>query len=209
MEVPVGYPYNDWHLGHVLDSGIEKILAQVIQIRYKTLDLRHEMFVQVRDQQCLLSMLLSQIFYNFEYLMKAPLLFLFSLIVTSSLSQTKEEQDIINLCRKKFKWMVETKLDSLRDILDDRLTYTHSSGWVQTKTDFLTDFTNGRLTYQSIDLQELKARVYAGAAIVNGRGKFSVTANNMQVTYDLMFTETYVLIDKKWKLASRHANKMQ
>ena len=138
------------------------------------------------------------------------LLFLLSLIVTSSFSQNKEEQEVTNLCRKKFRWMVEQKLDSLRDVLDDRLTYTHSNGWVQTKSDVLNDFTNGRLTYQAIDLQELKARVYIGAAIVNGRGKFSVTVSStMQVTYDLMFTETYVLIDKKWKLVARHANKMQ
>lgn len=105
--------------------------------------------------------------------------------------------------------MVEAKLDSLRDVLDDRLTYTHSSGWVQSKTDVINDFTNGKLTYQSIDIQELKARVYSTTAIVNGRGKFSVTVNStMVITYDLMFTETYVLIDKKWKLAARHSNKM-
>lgn len=105
--------------------------------------------------------------------------------------------------------MVEAKLDSLRDILDDRLTYTHSSGWIQTKDDVVNDFTNGKLTYQKISVQELNTRMYNGAAIVNGRGKFSFTANGTMVaTYDLAFTETYVLINKQWKLAARHANKM-
>lgn len=142
--------------------------------------------------------------------MKSLLFFLFSLVVTSSFAQTKEEQEVISLCRKKFKWMVEKKLDSLQDVLDDRLTYSHSNGWVQSKTDVLNDFTNGKLSYQVIDVQELKARVYTDAAIVNGRGKFTVTVNStMQVTYDLMFTETYISVDKKWKLAARHANKMQ
>ena len=142
--------------------------------------------------------------------MKTFLFLLFSLAVASSFAQTKEEQEIISLSRKKFRWMVEAKLDSLRDVLDDRLTYTHSSGWVQTKNDVINDFTNGKLTYQSIDIQELKARVYPTTAIVNGRGKFSVTVNStMVITYALMFTETNVLIDKKWKLAARHSNKMQ
>lgn len=140
--------------------------------------------------------------------MKTIFLFLFSLLTTLSIAQTKEEQEVANLCRKKFRWMVEVKLDSLKDILDDRLTYTHSSGWVQTKTDFINDF-SGKLTYQAIDLQELKARIYDGATIVNGRGKFSVTQNGTtKATYDLMFTETYILVNKKWKLASRHSNKM-
>lgn len=140
--------------------------------------------------------------------MKTLFLFFFWSLTTLSIAQTKDEQEVTNLCRKKFRWMVEAKLDSLKDILDDRLTYTHSSGWVQTKTDFINDF-SGKLTYQAIDLQELKARVYDGAAIVNGRGKFSVTQNGTtKTTIDLMFTETYVLVNKKWKLASRHSNKM-
>lgn len=141
--------------------------------------------------------------------MKVFPLFILSLISFISFSQNKEEQEILNLTRKKFRWMMEGKLDSLRDILDDRLTYTHSSGWIQTRKDFIDDFTNGKLTYHSIDLEDLKARVYSATAIVNGRGKFTTTLNKTtKATIDLSFTEVYVLIDKKWKLASRHANRM-
>jgi hypothetical protein len=141
--------------------------------------------------------------------MKIFVILLASIASLPSFAQSKEEQEIISLSRKKFRWMVEAKLDSLRDVLDDRLTYTHSNGWVQSKTDVINDFTNGKLTYKAIDVQELKARVYPSSAIVNGRGKFTVTVNStMVVIYDLMFTETYVLIGKKWKLAARHSNKM-
>jgi hypothetical protein len=31
MEVPVGYPYNDWQFGHLLDSGMIKILRKSIE----------------------------------------------------------------------------------------------------------------------------------------------------------------------------------
>ena len=141
--------------------------------------------------------------------MKTVFIFLISLASAFTFAQTQEEQEVLSLSRRKFKWMVETKLDSLRDVLDDRLTYTHSNGWVQTKTDVLNDFTNGRLTYQKIEVQELKVRLYNGAAIVNGRGKFTYLTSAMTLTSDLIFTETYVLIDKKWKLVARHANKMQ
>jgi hypothetical protein len=141
--------------------------------------------------------------------MKSILYLLFFLVVTSSFAQPKEEQEIISLSHKKFRWMVEKKIDSLSDVLDDRLTYTHSNGWVQTKSDVLNDFTNGRLTYDKIEIQEMKARLYNGAAIVNGRGKFTYLTSAMTLTSDLMFTETYLLIDKRWKLVARHANKMQ
>jgi hypothetical protein len=139
--------------------------------------------------------------------MKIIFFILFSLTSIFSFAQTNEEQDVLSLCRKKFKWMVEAKLDSLSDVLDDRLTYIHSSGQVQNKTDFLSDFS--KFTYKAIDLKELKVRVYKGAAIINGLGKFSVMVNGTLVSYDLMFTETYVFIGKKWKLAARHSNKME
>ncbi len=141
--------------------------------------------------------------------MKIVFLFLLSLASSFTFAQTKEEQEVLSLSRRKFKWMVETKIDSLRDVLDDRLTYTHSNGWVQTKSDVLNDFANGKLTYQKIELQELKVRLYNGVALVNGRGKFTYLAGGNTLTSDLMFTETYVHIDKKWKLVARHANKMQ
>lgn len=133
----------------------------------------------------------------------------FSVLVSSSFAQTKEEQEILNLVKKKFRWMIEEKLDSLRDLLDERLTYTHSSGWIQTRKDFIDDFTNGKLTYHSIELEDLKARIYPNTAIVNGRGKFTTTLNKTtKATFDLSFTEVYVSVSRKWKLVSRHANKM-
>jgi hypothetical protein len=142
--------------------------------------------------------------------MKKYLIIILSFITVAALAQGQEEHEVLSLAKKKFRWMTEAKLDSLKDLLDDRLTYTHSNGWVQTKKEFLDDFSNGKLVYYSIDIQEIKARVYSGAAIVNCRGKFTTTINGgTKVTFDLMVTETYVLLNKKWKLASRHANKMQ
>ncbi len=141
--------------------------------------------------------------------MKAITTLIFVTLVSVGFSQTKEEQEVLSLAKRKFRWMTEAKLDSLDDILDDRLTYTHSNGWIQTKKDFIDDFTNGKLTYHSIDVADLKARIYPNASIVNGKGKFTVTMNKTsKVTIDLAFTEVYVLVNGKWRLASRHAGKL-
>ena len=32
IDVPVGYPYNDWQLGHLLDSGMSEILHKSTQL---------------------------------------------------------------------------------------------------------------------------------------------------------------------------------
>jgi len=124
--------------------------------------------------------------------------------------QVNEDGEVLKLSRKKFKWMVDIKLDSLKEILDDRLTYTHSGGWSQTRKQFLEDFTNGKLIYHSIDILDLNARTYPnGSAIVNGRGKFLVTLNGgAKRELTLGFTEMYILNGKKWKLVARHSNVM-
>src|SRR5258706_3734406 len=45
IEVPVGYPYNDWHFGHLLDSGIRKFFHKILN---KTQDLRCKSFLVTR-----------------------------------------------------------------------------------------------------------------------------------------------------------------
>ena len=77
-----------------------------------------------------------------RYLRSMLRAFLFTAVLLngfSSFSQTKEEKEILDLSTRKFRWMVEAKLDSLDWLLDERLSYIHSSGWTQTKKEFLED----------------------------------------------------------------------
>ncbi|MFZ9980975.1 MAG: nuclear transport factor 2 family protein [Cyclobacteriaceae bacterium] len=125
----------------------------------------------------------------------------------SSTAQTKDEAEIENISRKKFRWMIEQKLDSLDLLTDERLSYIHSNGWVQSKKEFLEDF-KGKLIYHKIDINELSARVYRRSAVVTGKGHFSVSLNGNKLEIDLLFSEVYVRSGNKWKLVSRHANKI-
>lgn len=133
--------------------------------------------------------------------------FFFSVLMTVSFSQTKDEATVLDLSRTKFRWMIENKTDSLDLILDERLSYIHSNGWVQNKKEFIDDF-NGKLIYHQINLSELHVRVYRRSAVVTGKGHFSVSLEGNRVETDLFFTEVYIRYGNKWKLASRHANKI-
>jgi hypothetical protein len=137
------------------------------------------------------------------------ILFAFIFIVSgfSSTAQTKDEAEIENISRKKFRWMIEKKLDSLDLLTDERLSYIHSNGWVQSKKEFLEDF-NGKLVYHKVDITELSARVYRRSAVVTGKGRFTVSLNGTRIEIDLLFSEVYVRSGSKWKLVSRHANKI-
>jgi len=116
-----------------------------------------------------------------------------------SFGQTKEERQVLDLCQQKFQWMIHDRVDSLEAVLDDRLKFIHSTGWVQTKQDLLNDVKSGKLNYQTIDVSDMEVRVY---------GTFTGTNTGEPFVVNLMFTEVYSLKNKIWQLVSRHANKM-
>jgi hypothetical protein len=128
--------------------------------------------------------------------------------IAISFGQSNTERAVENLARKKFLWMSHQQFDSLDAILDDRLKYIHSNGWVQTKQEVIADSKSGKLVYEQIDVRQMDVRIYDGAAIVTGRGTFSGKLNNAPFAIDLTFTEVYVHKKKGWLLAARHANKM-
>lgn len=141
--------------------------------------------------------------------MKNILILSFSLLFITSLSaQTKEEQEVINASKKKFRLMIEMKLDSLEGVLDDRLMFTHSNGWTESKKEILEDIKSGKLRYQSIESRDIVVRIYPKTAILTGKGKFTVVLEGKELLFDLAYTEVYVMKNKKWLLASRHSNRL-
>lgn len=131
------------------------------------------------------------------------------LVAICSNAQTKQERDVLQLSRAKFRWLVSKNVDSLRYAFDERLTYIHSNGWVQSKKELIDDLISGKLSYEGIEITEDKIRIYPKSAVVTGKGKFVASLNGSTNTYFLSYTETYVLQKREWKLVSRHASRVQ
>lgn len=145
--------------------------------------------------------------------MKYFLLFLFLFIATTSFAQkTKDESAsekfVLKLHENKFRWMVNKQLDSLNAILDERVQYVHSNGWVQNKKEVTDDLRTGKLMMKSVKVTEAIARVYKGFVIVNGKGNFDVVVNGTAVDIQLLYTEVYAKRQNGWLLVSRHANRL-
>jgi hypothetical protein len=141
--------------------------------------------------------------------MKRFFVFALMLFGVAAFSQSKQEQEVLQLSHAKFKWLVQKKVDSLKFVLDERLTYIHSNGWVQTKRELIDDLLSGKLSYDKIEVEKDSIRIYSKSAVVTGRGKFTATMGGVTNTFDLTYTETYVLQKREWKLASRHASRAQ
>lgn len=136
------------------------------------------------------------------------LLIVFALLTLTSAAQSKTEQLVLDISKKKFDWMVSKRYDSLELLLDDQLKYIHSNGWIQSKKEVIDDCTSGKLVYQKIEVTESTVRLYDKTAIVTGKGKFSGVNSNNPFALELTYTEVYVMSKGRWFLASRHANRM-
>jgi hypothetical protein len=122
--------------------------------------------------------------------------------------ESATEQFVLRLHETKFQWMTKKQLDSLNNILDPRVVYVHSNGWQQNKKEIIDDLKSGKLVMNNVTVTEAKARVYKGAVIINGKGKFDVMVDGKAVVLDLLYTEVYVRKNAGWLLVTRHANKI-
>ena len=137
------------------------------------------------------------------------LLFILLLLGTSlAWAQTPGEQVVLELSRKKFDWLINKQYDSLEKSLDDRVQYIHSNGWIQNKKEIMEDARSGKLVYQKVTIKESAVRLYDKTAIVTGLGMFEGMNSGTAFSLDLRYTETYVKAGSRWKLASRHSNRM-
>ncbi len=145
--------------------------------------------------------------------MKQLFFFFFLLFTSFALAQkTKDESAtekfVLKLHEAKFRWMVKGELDSLNNILDERLQYVHSNGWVENKKEVIADIKSGKLKMNNVAVTEAFARVYKGFVIVNGKGNFNVLMEGKPVDIYLLYTEVYAKRANGWLLVSRHANKL-
>lgn len=140
--------------------------------------------------------------------MRNWLILLFTLVSTVGTAQTRDEKAVLALSDMKFGWLIRKEADSLGMVLDDRLQYIHSNGWVQTKQEVLSDMRSGKLAYQRIAVKEASVRIYEKTAIVTGMGTFEGVNSGTPFKMDLRYTEVYTYLSGGWKLVSRHDNRM-
>lgn len=134
-------------------------------------------------------------------------LFAILVVTTNGLAQN-DNAEVSSLSRKKFSWLINKQADSLSWLLDEKVMYIHSNGWIQSKREILEDMHSGKLVYIHVDVKEDQVRLYGNTALVTGRGKFAGINGGKEFELDLVYTEVYIRKKKEWLLVSRHANRL-
>jgi hypothetical protein len=100
--------------------------------------------------------------------------------------------------------MVEGGADDLEALLAPGFTYTHRSGRVETLDEILGAVRGGR-RYGRMDLEELSARSYAGASVVQGIAHMRGGSGASLIEFDSRFSAAWVDVDGTRRLAVYHS----
>jgi ketosteroid isomerase-like protein len=103
---------------------------------------------------------------------------------------------------------VAADLAGLGAMMTDDLTYTHSSGVTETKAEFLEGLRSGKYVYREIAPRDRRVRVHGDAAVVSGPCHVVIEPGGKRTEIDLYFTELYVKVGGKWRMALWHSTRL-
>jgi 23S rRNA pseudoU1915 N3-methylase RlmH len=120
---------------------------------------------------------------------------------TSTMSNTPEQQEIINLSKQKWLWMADKNVDSLNVLFDGKSMFIHMGGsWG--KTQELNTIKSGGIWYKKADVYSVLVNIIGNTAILlNDIDLLAVVGGN-EVTNPFMVTEVYIKENGQWKMGS-------
>jgi ketosteroid isomerase-like protein len=101
---------------------------------------------------------------------------------------------------RRYQAMIDTDLATLDEMLDDRLSYAHSSGARDTKDEYLAKVRSGYYDYLRIDHPVERVEVVGDTAIVVGRMTCDLTVQGTPKTIDNLALAVWVRAAGEWRL---------
>ena len=119
-----------------------------------------------------------------------------------------EMDEIISLERQRIEAMINQDAKALDSILDDELSYTHSSGRIETKAEFIANATSGVTRYRALSQEDVKVRQFGDTAIVTGQGTVHVESSRGENKFPIRFIDVYVNRNGAWRMVAWQSTKL-
>jgi hypothetical protein len=121
--------------------------------------------------------------------------------IKTSTTNTPEQQEIINLSKKKWDWMADKNVDSLNVLFDEKAMFIHMGGtWG--KDPEITTIKSGGIWYKKAEVYAVVVNVFGNTAILLNDIDLVAQVGGQEVTNPFMVTEVYVKDHGKWKMGS-------
>ena len=119
----------------------------------------------------------------------------------STMGNTPEQQDIINLSKQKWDWMANKNVDSLNVLFNEKSMFIHMGGsWG--KTQELATIKSGGIWYKKAEVYSVLVNMIGSTAILLNDIDLVVVVGGNEVTNPFMVTEVYIKQNGKWTMGS-------
>jgi len=122
-------------------------------------------------------------------------------------AQSKDETAVANAVEQLRKAMIDGNKSELENIVLDKLSYGHSSGYVEDKTEFVDKIASGKSDFVTIGLKDQTIRVNGKTAVVRHKLDATTLDNGKQGEVHLSILLIFQKENKQWKLLARQAVK--
>jgi hypothetical protein len=121
--------------------------------------------------------------------------------ITTSTTNTPEQQEIINLSKQKWNWMANKNVDSLNVLFADKSMFIHMGGsWG--KTQELSTIKNGGIWYKKAEVYAVIVNMFGNTAILLNDIDLVAVVGGNEVVNPFMVTEVYIKENGKWTMGS-------
>ncbi len=116
-----------------------------------------------------------------------------------SFSQSKTEQDVIELSKDKWQWMADKNVDKLAELFDAKAKFVHMSGTWKTPEE-LEIIKSGSIWYKEAKVHDSAVEISGKTAIVWNRITLVAHVRGNDVSNEFTVTEVYQKQKKAWKM---------
>jgi hypothetical protein len=114
---------------------------------------------------------------------------------------TKDEQEVIDLSKEKWRWMSERNVDALAALFHEKAVFVHMGGNMS-KSQELDVIKSGGIQYKHAEILETSVQIIGTTAILLNRIRLVAVVGGNEVTNPFVVTEVYVQEGGARKLAS-------
>jgi hypothetical protein len=97
---------------------------------------------------------------------------------------------------------------ALNHLMNGRLSYGHSNGWVQTKRNVIDDLYSGKLVYQKINARAPEIEMEGNTAAARLQADVDVLLDGKPLQFKLKILQVWVWKNKHWELFARQSVKV-
>ena len=116
-------------------------------------------------------------------------------------SFTKDEQEILDLSKTKWKWMSDKNVESLDGIIEENCVFVHMGGSWGKKQE-LNIIKGGMIWYKKAEIYSASVNIFGNTAILLNDIDLVAMVGGNEAVNPFMVTEVYIKEDGKWKMGS-------